>query len=79
MNNSWLIFFIIVGVLLTIFGGRILFSDKALDKMYEKGWWRRDIAVEEKRNRQYDRYGRGGSIFILGLILIVGSIVAFFL
>lgn len=74
----WLMFFFVAGVWFTILGGRILFSDRTLEKMYEKGYWKKEsVWFNEKSGKRYDRYARGGSIFALGLILVVGSIIAF--
>jgi len=76
----WLVIFFAVGVWLTIFGGRILFSDKYLNRMYKKGYWKEDsVWFDEKTGGRFDRYGRGGRIFLVGLILVIGSIIAFFM
>ena len=78
MSDGWLIFFITVGIVLTIFGGRILFSDKALDRMYEKGYWKnRSVVFDKKDGKRFDRYYNGGGLFALGIIMVAASIIAF--
>jgi hypothetical protein len=78
MTDGWIAFFLVVGVVLTIFGGRILFSDKALDQMYKKGYWKDKSAVfDRKSGRRFDRYYNGGGIFLLGIVMIIVSVVAF--
>ena len=61
--DKGLLFLIVIGILLVIFGAKILFSKKYLDEMYEKGWWKREFDLfGEKGARRADRY-RGGSLF----------------
>src|SRR3989344_4150595 len=61
MSNVEITIFFAIGVGLLIFGGRILFSDQALEKMYKSGYWKKDsVWFSEKEGRQFDRLYRGG-------------------
>ena len=64
MSNAEIIFLLIIGVALVIFGGRIMFSDKALNAMYKSGYWKIDtVFLDEKSSRRIDRYYRGGHFY----------------
>ena len=76
--NYGLLVLMLLGLILTVGGGLILFTDRGLEWMYKQGIWARESRlIKEKEKRRLDRYNGGGGFFAAGLITFVGSSLAF--
>ncbi len=74
MSVEFILIFLLAFIL-TVLGGSILFSDKALDKIYKLGIWKDESKLfGEKESRRLDRFYRGGRIFIIWLIVLVALV-----
>jgi len=67
------IILLLAGIVFTFTGGRILFTKRGVDYMYRDGIWKEGHTF----GRSYDRFALGGSIFALGVILLVAAIAGF--
>lgn len=63
----------IVGIVLMVVGGSITFSKKVLDWMYKQGPWVVAPPFNEVQDKRLRRF-RSGALFLIGLILTVGTI-----
>lgn len=77
MDFTLLIFFLL-GAALTYGGWQILFTKKGLEWMYKNGIWEKESSIfNEHQLKRFNRHYGGGGIFALGLILLFGSLIAF--
>jgi hypothetical protein len=76
--NYGLLVPIFLGLVLTVGGGLILFTDRGLEWMYkQKIWSKNNPTFSDKQRERLDRYVRGGGFFVGGLITLAGSLLAF--
>ena len=75
-----LVVMFIAGVLLTIHGGRLLWSKKYENMMYEKGIWQKGKAFfkTEADARKFSRLLFGGQAFVGGIMFILFVILTIF-
>lgn len=78
MNYGWLLP-LFLGIVLTFGGGMILFSKKGVDWMYKEGLWKVAAPFNKKSDRRFRRYISGTRLFVIGVILLVGSILGIIL
>jgi hypothetical protein len=76
--NGILVVLILLGLLLTVGGALVMFTDRGLEWMYKQGIWSlKGEAVHDKARRRVDKYIRGAGILVCGLIMFGGSLLAF--
>jgi len=76
--NAGLIVLIVLGLILSWDGAMIVFTDRGFEWMYRnKNWSRKDSLFNEKDRRRIDKYYRGGGILFCGLVMFLGSLLAF--
>ena len=68
--NGFFVFFLVAGMLLSIWGFLIVFSNPFFEWM-EANLWKDDSKImSERAGRNYDRYGRGLRILLLGIVCL---------
>lgn len=72
--DSFQLWLLIGGSLLTVLGGLVVFNDRFL-KYLEQTWWKKgradDAIFSDKGARIFNRYGTGLGCLILGIGLLV--------
>ncbi len=67
------IWLLILGIFFTLFGGFVLLSDRFLGGL-KKSFWKDDEIdkrdIGEKNIHLFDRFGRGLSAFLLGIVFL---------
>ena len=72
--NSILVAIFFIGLLFTLGGGSIVFSNKVLDWMYKEKLWEVAPPFDEKSDRKWRRLTTGWGTFLMGIVILSGLV-----